>query len=203
MKTEIEVKFLDVNFDVLRIKLHELGAICEQPMRTMRRVAIENDFMRTDKDSFLRVRDEGDRVTMTYKQFDSLSVDGAKEIEVEVSSFEDTIAILEQAGLPAHTMQETRRETWSLGGAEIMLDEWPWVKPYIEIEAAQESTLRDVAAKLGFDWSSAVFGDVMAVYRAEYPHLTLKDTVARVPVVKFGEPLPRMLEVPTDESDDR
>ena len=66
----------------------------------MRRVAIENDFMRTDKDAFLRVRDEGDKVTLTYKQFDSLSVDGAKEIEVEVSDYDKTVAILAQAGLP-------------------------------------------------------------------------------------------------------
>lgn len=193
MKAEIEVKFLDVDFDDLRSKLTALGAVCEQPMRTMRRVAIDSDFMRGDKDSFVRVRDEGHRVTMTYKQFDELSVDGAKEIEVEVSNFEDTVAILEQAGLPAHTYQETRRENWRLGDAEIMFDEWPWVKPYIEIEAESEEALRDMAVKLGFDWSNAVFGDVMAVYRAEYPHLTLKDTVATVPVVKFGEPLPDLL----------
>lgn len=193
MKAEIEVKFLDVSFDDVRTKLKELGAVCEQPMRLMRRVAIDSDFMRTGKDSFLRVRDEGHRVTMTYKQFDGLSVNGAKEIEVEVSNFEDTVAILGQAGLPAHTMQETKRETWRLGGAEIMLDEWPWLKPYIEIEGESEGVLRDIAAKLGFDWNDAVFGDVMAAYRAEYPHLTLKDTVARVPVVKFGEPLPDLL----------
>lgn len=193
MKAEIEVKFLDVDFDSLRTKLTELGAVCEQPMRTMRRVAIDNDFMRGDKDSFVRVRDEGHRVTMTYKQFDELSVDGAKEIEVAVSSFEDTVAILEQAGLPAHTYQETRRENWRLGDIEIMLDEWPWAKPYIEIEADTEEVLREVADKLGFEWSEAVFGDVMAVYRAGYPHLTLKDTVATVPVVKFGDSLPDLL----------
>ena len=193
MKAEIEVKFLDVDFDDVRKKLKGIGAVCEQPMRLMRRVAIENDFMRTGKDSFLRVRDEGSRVTMTYKQFDDLSVSGAKEIEVEVSDFEATIAILEQAGLPSHTIQETKRENWRLGDVEIMLDEWPWLKPYIEIEGKSESRLRAVAKNLGFDWNEAVFGDVMAAYRAEYPHLTLKDTVARVPVVKFGAPIPDLL----------
>ena len=128
----------------------------------MRRVAIENDFMRTDKDAFLRVRDEGDKVTLTYKQFDSLSVDGAKEIEVEVSDYDKTVAILAQAGLPAYTSQQTRRETWHLGNVEIMLDEWPWLRPYIEIEGESEEVLRQVADQLGFDWKDAVFGDVMA-----------------------------------------
>lgn len=193
MRTEIEVKFLAIDIDEVRAKLKSLGAACEQPMRLMRRVAIDSEFMRTGKDAFLRVRDEGNKVTMTYKQFDSLSVDGAKEMEVEVSDYEATVALLAQVGLSAHTYQETRRETWRLGEVEVMIDEWPWLKPYIEIEGESEADLRDAASQLGFDWSDAVFGDVMAAYRAEYPHLTLKDTVASVPEVKFGDPLPRIL----------
>ena len=193
MKTEIEVKFVDVDLDDMRSRLTELGAVCEQPMRLMRRVAIDSDFMRTGKDSFLRVRDEGDKVTMTYKQFDELSLHGAKEIEVTVSSFDDTVAILANAGLPSHTYQETKRETWKLGGVEIMLDEWPWLNPYIEIEADSEDAVRATASDLSFDWDDAVFGDVMAAYRVQYPHLTEKDTVANIAEVKFELPLPQLL----------
>lgn len=193
IQAEIEVKFLNINHDGIREKLRELGAVLEQPMREMRRVAIDNEFMRTGKDSFLRVRDEGDKVTMTYKQYDELSIDGAKEIEVEVSDFEKTIAILEQCGLPHRTYQETRRETWTLDGVEIVLDEWPWLKPYIEIEGESEDDLRSTAKKLGLDWGDAVFGDVMVAYRAEYPHLGGRDTVASIKEVKFGDPLPDIL----------
>lgn len=196
MQSEIEVKFLNVSFDDIRAKVAALGGECKTPMRLMRRVAIENDFMRTGKDAFLRVRDEGDKVTFTYKQFDSLSVDGAKEIEVEVSDYDKTVAILAQAGLPAYTSQQTRRETWHLGNVEIMLDEWPWLRPYIEIEGESEEVLPQVADQLGFDWKDAVFGDVMAAYRAEYPHLGLKDTVATLAEVNFGDPLPELLQKP-------
>lgn len=193
MQTEIEAKFLDVSFDSLRAKLATLGATCEQPMRLMRRVAIDNDYMRTGKDSFLRVRDEGHRATMTYKQFDDLSVDGAKEIEIEVSDYDTTLALLEQVGLIARTSQETKRENWRLGDVEIMLDEWPWLKPYVEIEGPSVESIQTVATQLGFEWGRAVFGDVMAAYRAEYPHLGLKDTVASIPIVRFGDPLPMLL----------
>ncbi|HTK39282.1 MAG TPA: class IV adenylate cyclase [Patescibacteria group bacterium] len=193
MQTEIEVKFCNVDIDDLRAKLTAAGATLEQPMRLMRRVAIDSDFMRTGKDSFLRVRDEGDRVTMTYKQFDELSLVGAKEIEVVVEDFERTVEILAQAGLPSHTYQETRRETWHLGNVEIMIDEWPWLEPYVEIESTTEQAVKDTAAQLGFDWSEAVFGDVMAAYRKQYPHLGLKDTVATLAEVKFDMPLPEML----------
>lgn len=192
MKSEIEVKFLDVNHDEIRDKLKALGGTSEQPMRLMRRVTIETPEL-AKKDAFVRVRDEGDRVTMTYKQFSELSVDGAKEIEITVSDFDKAIQLLGQAGLSYRSFQESKRETWKLGDVEIVLDEWPWLKPYIEIEGESETQLQDVASKLGFEWSRAVFGDVMAAYRVEYPHLTLKDTVGQIESVKFGDPLPDLL----------
>lgn len=193
MKAEIEAKFLNVDFDVMRDKLTELGAECEHPMRLMKRVAIENEFMRSGKDSFLRVRDEGYRTTVTYKQFDSLSVSGAKEIEVEVSDFNAMVAILEQSGLVPRSYQETKRENWRLGTVEIMLDEWPWLNPYLEIEGSSVASVKRVALDLNLEWNNAVFGDVMAAYRVQYPHLGKNDTLASVSVVKFGDPMPPLL----------
>jgi adenylate cyclase class 2 len=192
MQSEIEAKFLNVQHDEIRAKLTELGATCVQPMRLMRRVTIENDRL-VEKNAFVRVRDEGDRVTMTYKQFDSLSVDGAKEIEIVVSDFDTAVQLLDAAGLPSQSFQESKRETWQLGEVEIVLDEWPWLKPYIEIEAGSEMLVQDTAKRLGFDWSEAAFGDVMVAYRAEYPHLPPTSTVGRVESVKFGDPVPDLL----------
>lgn len=192
MQSEIEAKFLNVQHDEIRAKLTELGATCVQPMRLMRRVTIENDRL-VEKNAFVRVRDEGDRVTMTYKQFDSLSVDGAKEIEIVVSDFDTAVQLLDAAGLPSQSFQESKRETWRLGEVEIVLDEWPWLKPYIEIEAGSETLVQDTAKRLGFDWSEAAFGDVMVAYRAEYPHLQPTSTVGRVESVKFGDPVPDLL----------
>lgn len=192
MKTEIEVKFLAVNHDDIRTKLTTIGATLEVPMRLMRRVTIDTDFMK-QKDAFVRVRDEGNKITMTYKQFDQLSVDGAKEIEIEVSNFQDTVDIFTAIGLPQGSFQESKRETWKLGSTEIVLDEWPWIKPYIEIEGESEAILRDVASKLDLDWNDAVFGDVMVAYRAEYPHLTEQQTVGNVTEVRFGDELPELL----------
>ncbi len=192
MKTEIEVKFLDVDHNEVRKKLEEIGAKLITPMRTMRRVTIDTPAMKV-KDAYVRIRDEGTKVTMTYKQFDSLSVDGAKEIELEVSDFQSTIDLLRAAGLPYNSFQESKREAWEFEGAEIVLDEWPWLKPYIEIEGDSESEIRDIAKKLGFDWSDAVFGDVMVAYRAEYPHLGPNDTIGSIPEAKFDDPLPDLL----------
>ena len=194
MQTEIEVKFLNIDLDLIRAKLLESGAICEQPMRLMRRAIIDTPDLNT-RSAYVRIRDEGHRVTLTYKQFDALSIDGAKEIEVEVDSFDGAVAIFEQVGLAPRSYQESKRETWQLGDVEVVIDEWPWLNPYIEIEGANEEALIVVAGQLGFDWGNAVFGDVMVAYRAQYTYLMPGDgrDVGNVPEVRFGDPLPELM----------
>ncbi len=192
MKTEFEAKFINVDSSFIRKQLEKNGAKQTQKMRTMRRAIIDNPAMK-QKNAFLRVRDEGNKVTLTYKQFNDLSVDGAKEYEIVVSDFNATVELLKSAGLPYRSFQESKRETWKLGDAEIVLDEWPWLKPYVEIEGNSEAHVRDISEQLGFDWDNAIFGDVMAVYRAQYTHLTDEDTVGNIHEVKFGDPLPELL----------
>ncbi len=192
MNTEIEVKFLNIDHNAMRDTLRAIGAICEQPMRLMRRVTIDAPVMK-EKNAYLRVRDEGHQVTLTYKQFDALAIDGAKEIEEVVEDFDATIAILKAAGLPYSSFQESKRETWKLNDIEIVLDEWPWLNPYIEIEADSQEKLQHTAKLLQLDWNSAAFGDVMVAYRAQYLHLNEHDTIGTIPEAKFGMPLPDLL----------
>ena len=196
MKTEFEAKFLGVDHEKTREVLRAAGAECVAPMRLMRRGIIDYPDRRMQvgtPNSFVRVRDEGDKVTLTYKRFNSLAVDGAREIEVEVSSFDDTIALFKSIGLDVLSMQESKRESWTLEGCEIVLDEWPWLDPYIEIEGESEQVVRNVAEKLGLLWDDAAFGDVMVAYRRQYPHLSPDETVGNLPEVRFGAPAPEFL----------
>ena len=193
MQQEIEAKFLDVDHDEVRGKLQALGATCEQPMRLMRRVTFDNAAMKA-KGGWIRVRDEGDKVTVTYKQVNKLSADGVFEIETTAGSFDAMVSIFKQIELAGGSFQESKRETWQLGDVEVVLDEWPWLKLYIEIEGPSEESIRTAAEQLGFDWSQAKFGDVMVAYRAEYPHLTEEDTVGNLPEVRFSMPLPDLLQ---------
>lgn len=192
MKTEIEVKFLNIDPDDLREKLHAVGAICAQPMRLMRRQV----FYPADgnRDSYIRVRDEGDKTTMTFKRFDAMSLHGAKEVEVVVSDFEDAMMILEQSGLKKKSYQETRRETWHIGTTEIVIDEWPWLQTFIEIEGENEADVRRVADKLGFDWNEdAVFGSATQAYRVQYKKMPKDFIMDDVPEIRFDAPRPEQL----------
>ena len=192
MSTETEVKFLHIDVDAMRSKLRRLSAICEHPMRQMRRVVFNTPEMST-RGGYLRLRDEGDKVTLTYKQFDGCGVDAAKEIEIAVESFDEVLAILEAIGMQPSSYQESRRETWEYRGVEVVIDEWPWVAPYIEIEGESEEAIRQVAAELGFDWGKqAVFGSATVVYQHQFPQAQLDD-IGAFRRICFDDPLPQML----------
>lgn len=195
MKDEIEVKFVNVDHDAVREQLKKLGGVCEHPMRTMRRVVVHTPEM-SKKNAFIRIRDEGYRTTMTYKQFDSDSVDGAKEHEVSVSDFDEVVSILARGGLEYDVYQESKRENWLLGDVEIMLDEWPWLNPYIEIEGDSEAKLQEVAKQLGLKWDEAVYGGVANVYRIQYPFIG-EDGIKVInhdwTTIKFNDPLPALI----------
>lgn len=184
MKTEYEVKFLSINKDDLRNKLKENGAILQSPMRTMKRIVIDTPELKK-RDAFLRVRDEGDKITLTYKQFNGASVDGAKELEVTVGDFDTTVSILKAMDLHHKSFQESRRETWSVGEVEVVIDEWPWLDPYVEIEGPGEEAVKEVAATLGFVWENAAFGDVMSAYRNQYPNIPEGLSVGDIKEVRF------------------
>jgi adenylate cyclase class 2 len=194
MKPEIEAKFLSVDPDDIRKRLKGVGAVCKQPMQLMRRIIFSTPQM-DEKHSYVRVRDEGHRIAMTYKQFDEISLTGAKEVELTVNDFDTAVAFVEALGIKAKSVQEARREIWMLGDVEIVIDEWPWIKPYIEIEAPTEQQVKDVADKLGFEWSAAAFGDIMTAYRAEFPGMgtTYDDMIYNLPNIRFGDPQPGIL----------
>lgn len=117
---------------------------------------------------WVRVRNEGDKVTLSYKQLNDRTLHGTKEVTVTVDDFATTCLFLESIGLEAKSYQETKRESWRLAEAEIELDTWPWIPGFVEIEAKDENTLREIAQLLGFNMAKALHGSVETAYQAVY-----------------------------------
>ena len=192
VQTEIEVKFADIGIEAIRKALRGAGAVCERPMRLMKRVLIEEP-QHAAEHSFIRVRDEGNKVTLTFKRRTdaaSSTIDSVKELEVEVSDFDKTVQIFSEAGWRYKTFQESKRETWTLDGTEVVIDEWPWLKPYMEIEGESEAAIKAVAEKLGLDWNEVVFGHIDALYARQYEFKDGIRGVIDLSEVRFGDPLP-------------
>jgi adenylate cyclase, class 2 len=169
MKTEIEAKWLDINTAKFREILKEAGAQLVSPERLMVRRVFDYPDKRLEKiGGWVRVRDEGDKVTLSYKQLNDRTLHGTKEVTVTVDGFENTCKLLEAIGLKSYSIQETKRESWKLGEAEVEIDTWPWIPSFVEIEAESEQQLKETAQKLELDWKNALHGSVETAYQAVY-----------------------------------
>ncbi len=164
MKNEIEAQFLDIDKDDIRSKLKKIGAELDKPEVLMRRVVFY-----TGEHSFARVRDEGNKIVMTYKNVgDDHSILGTKEVNIEVNDYEDAILFLKGCGLKIKACQETKREIWRFGEVEICIDTWPWLPTFMEVEGPTEELVWKTADKLGFKKTQAKFGSVDTTYRHYY-----------------------------------
>lgn len=169
MNTEIEAKFLDINLSKLRDKLQGMKAVQVHSERLMRRKTFDDLDRRLRKvGGWVRVRDEGDKITLSYKQLNDRTLHGTKEVTIAVDDFNLACLFLEAVGFTQKSYQETKREKWTLGRAEITIDTWPWIPSFVEIEAPDEQTLKDISSKLGFDWAHALHGSVEIAYQAYY-----------------------------------
>ncbi len=163
MHIEVEAKFLAFDTNKLQDSLEEDGWKRIKNKQKMRRSTF--DIPESPRGTFLRVRDEGDKVTLTYKQVSSLDATGTKEIEVVVDDFDLTCALLQASSMIQATYEENIRTEYVKNSSSITMDEWPGIPPFVEIEAADVEELNSVAKKYGFEIESAIYGSVDEVYK--------------------------------------
>lgn len=185
MKTEFEVKVPNINYDKLKSHLLDLWAKQIQEKLLFKRVAFRHPTK--ENHAYIRVRDEGTQITCTYKEVDrSKDVDAVKEIEFIVSEFDSCIQFLKAIGLEQKAYQETRREIREFNGAQITFDEWPWLKPFIEIEWSSIEQVEGTANLLGYEKKDMIFGAVDEIYFQELwiPY----DVINNMAVITFENP---------------
>ncbi len=140
---EIEVKFLNIDPETIEKKLKNIGAKKIFEKLYKRRVFDYPD-LRFDKvGAYIRLRDEGDKITLTFKKrlgvktHDGKTNDeGMEEVEVKVSDFERTAEFLRKIGLEEKFYEENKRIRYQFDDIEFDIDFWPLLEPYLEIEAS-------------------------------------------------------------------
>lgn len=168
MKTEYEVVFTNIEREKFIDKIKSIGWICTKENTLMKRIIFE--IPNNKRSSYLRVRDEWDKITCTYKEENLLvnNIDSIKELETVVKDFEVMINIFRKLWLNEKSYQETYREVWSINNEiEIMIDLWPWLNPYIEIEWENEELVRKYSSLLWFDYNVWIFWTSFQVYEKE------------------------------------
>ncbi|MEI6304539.1 MAG: CYTH domain-containing protein [Candidatus Taylorbacteria bacterium] len=169
MQTEIEAKFPNIDAKKFRAKLKKLGAKLGHPELSMKRKTFDlPGGALGSKGAWVRVRDEGDKITLSYKQLKDRSLHGTSELTVNVTHFEDTCKLMEHVGLVPKSYQETKREKWFYKKVEITIDTWPWVPTVVELEGPSEKVVRAVAKELDLNWDEVMHGSVEPVYQLLY-----------------------------------
>lgn len=162
MKTEIEARLLDVDEKLFIKKLKENNAKFVGDWLQVRNCY---DFKPVRENSWIRLRKEGNKSTLTIKEISTDKIDGTKESEIEVSDFDATNEILNKLGYFARSIQENRRIRYILDDVEIDIDIWPKIPTFVEFEAPSEQKIRNLCKKLDIDFDSLVTFGVTEIYK--------------------------------------
>jgi adenylate cyclase, class 2 len=145
MAVEYEVKVLDIDVDSLKSKLVELGFSRPEKLDFKRFVY---DIPGQEK-TWLRLRSDNKKTTITLKKFVSDNIDGTKEFEIVTDSFDTAHEFLINLGYKQAAYQENRRTLYRNSDIEVSIDEWPLIPPYLEIEGRDVESVKKYIEKLG------------------------------------------------------
>lgn len=149
---ETEVKLLVKDLQAIEKRLQESGAQLKKARvyeRNLRFDSVDGSFVK--QGLVLRLRQDN-RIRLTYKSAGEVVGDGMIsrfEAEVEVSDFDTMRVILERLGYVPAMVYEKYRTTYTLNGAEIVLDEMPYGN-FVEIEGAADA-IRTLIPQLGLE----------------------------------------------------
>lgn len=161
MHTEIEIRILEVDKEKLEEKIKKVNG--EFVYEYYQRRYVYDTNPKKDKQWF-RLRDTGKEVTLTYKNIEKNSIDGTKELEIEVDDFENTHLMMEKLGYEAKAYQENKRTRYMLDGVEIDIDSWPLIPTYVELEGPSAEAVYQVLEKLELSKEKAIAIGVKEIF---------------------------------------
>jgi len=164
MKTEYEVKVLNINVDNIIERLESLGAIKKGEYFQRRYVY---NFNPKIEGKWIRLRSNGEVTTLTIKDSQENSISGTKELEIIVEDFDKMNLILNELGYKNELYQENKRIRYILDDVEFDIDFWPLIPTYLEIEGQNEDVVKKYIKILeleDYDITSETVSKVFARY---------------------------------------
>jgi adenylate cyclase class 2 len=165
---EFEITIPGIDIEDARQKLRQNGATLEKESHIQKHIVFNMPLERRIKGSWMRVREEADRLTMSLKIIDGGSISDQKEFFFIAQSTEDACRFFQMMGAEEKAHQEKRREIWQMGECEVTIDEWPFLEPFMEVEGPDESSVRDAVERLGYDYGRGKVCAVGTLYSEKY-----------------------------------
>ena len=155
MEKELEVKVLDIDFDVVEKKIKDLGGelIADERQENILIDSSEKP-IKDGLDGYLRIRETEDliggkkaSVFTLKKQVENENLRENVEISTEVEDKDNLILILKSLGFDKVDTGYKDRKSYKLKEARIDMDTWDkdtYPYPYMEIEVGDEEELQEI-----------------------------------------------------------
>lgn len=127
--------------------------------------------MKKTNDNFskwVRLRQTGDETTITIKRIvnskGEYELDAVNELEFNVPSIEEGKQLLEDLGYFFARHQIKMRIAYDYKNTEMVIDKWPKLAPYVEIEGPTKEEIEEVVLLLGYNLNDAIVINTDDVY---------------------------------------
>jgi adenylate cyclase class IV len=200
MPKEYEYRFNSYDKKQIISKLKELGAKYFGTYKF--KVMVFTDSVNSEK--YIRVRDEGHRITMTIKN--NLTDKFPVENEVIISDFNEGVNILLQLNCKKKYYYEKYREIWNLKNSEIIFDMNPGIPELMEVESSSKKELDDLCKKLelniksytGFS-NNTIYSELFGVVIPKTLDLTFKNVGKELKPTKNIEQFKKLVKMQLSE----
>jgi adenylate cyclase class 2 len=157
---EIEVKILEINVEKARMKLDSFAdKISDRVLLTT--VTFSNPY----NSAAVRARIIGNETLFTVKvPVPDREYKIRREYETKVDDFKTLKNQLEALGFNPAMLQEKKRTTYAYRHSEIVIDEYPKIPPYLEIEG-EKHEIEDIVVKLGHKMEDTTKESVYALFK--------------------------------------
>ena len=149
--------------DILKLDIDNIREILNNPTleANMKKFLI-------NPNKWVRLRKSNDKIELTTKHIlnkKHSDYQNVLETEIEVSSFEEANNLLESIGICKRNYQEKIRYSFVYKDAQIEIDVWPMLEPYLEIECDNNKTIEEVLEKLGLLENEIVSTNTESLYK--------------------------------------
>lgn len=118
---------------------------------------------------WIRLRRTGDKTTITIKRIvnccGEYELDAVRELEFEVPSIDEGKEFLKILGYYPALHQKKMRIAYDYNNTEVVLDKWPKIPAYIEVEGKSPEDIYKVVSDLGFSQKDVRVMNTDDVYR--------------------------------------
>lgn len=168
MKQEFETQVLNIDAKKIKKKLRALGAH-EEPEILQKRWVFDILCLGSKKSSageWIRLRQIGNKSTLTYKNKVGSGISETEEIEVDVADFDKTAEILSKLKcFTGQYYQENKRTRFNLDNIEFTIDFWPTIPPILEIESDSEGGVKKGLKLLGLERKDVGHIGLIEIYK--------------------------------------